>query len=361
VSIRLRAAVLATAAAALLVSAATAPARADAATVRVYFLQGETFSPVTRDEPAGPAIVSDTIAALLQGPDKRETKAGYGTSIPDAATLLSGSVNARRKRVELHFDAHFADDPDDPAGQDDLSLYGARLAQVVYTATGLTGLKQVNVAVEGRRTLKLTRDDFDPTRFHEPAAPKPTGPAPTDVRSVQSALIRLTYLPPDGATGAFDDRTQQAILAFQSWEGLGRDGVVGPQTAARLATASPPVPLGRGGGRRVEIHRAKGVVLLIDAGTVVRAIHTSTGQGGDDPDLGTPPGSFKIYRKEQRSWSVPFSTWLPYAAYWDRGWALHGYPDVPSAPASHGCARLPLSEAPVVFAFVSIGTPVRVF
>jgi lipoprotein-anchoring transpeptidase ErfK/SrfK len=350
-----------TATAALLVGAATAPARADATTARVFFLQGEKLSPVDRDVPAGATIVSDTIAALLAGPNKRETKAGYGTSIPDGVQLLSGAVNASRKRVELHFDAHFADDPDDPAGQDDLSLYGARLAQVVYTATGLTGLKQVNVAVEGRRTLKLTRDDFDPTRFSEPATPKATGPAPTDVRSVQSALIRLTYLPPEAATGTFDYRTQQAILAFQSWEGLGRDGVVGPQTAARLATAAVPVPEGRGSGRRLEVHRAKGVVLLIDSGRVVRAIHTSTGQGGDDPDLGTPPGSFKVYRKEERSWSVPFKTWLPYAAYWDRGWALHGYPDVPSAPASHGCARLPLPEAPVVFAFVSIGTPVRVF
>lgn len=360
----MRTPILATALAAvvaLLAGAAAAPADAGAATVRVYFLQGETFSPVTRDEPAGATIVSATIAALLDGPSKRERKDGYGTSIPDGTTLLSGRVNAARQRVQLHFDAHFADDPDDPAGQDDLSLYGARLAQVVYTATGLTGLKQVNVAVEGRRTLKLTRDDFDPTHFSEPVTPKATGPAPTDVRSVQAALIRLTYLPADAATGAFDYRTQQAILAFQAWEGLGRDGIVGPQTAARLATAPAPVPVGRGAGKRVEIHRARGVVLLIDAGTVVRAIHTSTGQGGDDPDLGTPPGSFRVYRKEVRSWSVPFKTWLPFAAYWDRGWALHGYPDVPAAPASHGCARLPLPEAPVVFAFVSIGTPVRVF
>jgi lipoprotein-anchoring transpeptidase ErfK/SrfK len=347
--------------AAVLAGAGAAPALAAAAPVHVFFLQGERFSPVDRDEPAGATIVSDTIGALLRGPNRRETKAGYGTAIPDGVTLLDAKVNAGRKRVELRFDAHFADDPDDPAGQDDLSLYGARLAQVVYTATGLTGLEQVNVAVAGRRTLKLGRDDFDPTRYTPPAVPKPVGPAPTDVRSVQAALVRLTYLPPDAATGAFDYRTQQAILAFQSWEGLGRDGVVGPQTAARLLTAAVPVPVGRGSGRRLEIHRAKGVVLLIDAGRVVRAIHTSTGQGGDDPDLGTPPGSFRIYRKEERSWSVPFKTWLPYAAYWDRGWALHGYPDVPAAPASHGCARLPLPEAPVVFAFVSIGTPVRVF
>jgi len=102
-------------------------------------------------------------------------------------------------------------------------------------------------------------------------------------------------------------------------------------------------------------------MLLISGGRVQRAIHTSTGRGGDSADLGTPPGSFKIYRKELNSWSVPYSVNLPYAAYWDRGWAIHGFTDVPNYPASAGCARLPLSEAPVVYEFARIGTPVRVY
>jgi hypothetical protein len=152
----------------------------------------------------------------------------------------------------------------------------------------------------------------------------------------------------------------QAVLAFQAWEGLARDGVVGPQTTKRLGAAVSPLPLSRAPGRHVEIYRQRGVVLLIDGAKLVRAIHTSTGIGGDDPDLGTPPGTWKIYRKELRSWSVPYKTWLPYAAYWNAGWALHGYADVPARPASHGCARLPLVEAKVVYDFVSIGTPVRV-
>ena len=78
--------------------------------------------------------------------------------------------------------------------------------------------------------------------------------------------------------------------------------------------------------------------------------------------MGTPPGAFKIYRKEQQSWSVPYRVWLPYAAYWDRGWALHGYKDVPNYPAS---ARL---RAPAADSrrrssttFVKIGTPVYVY
>ena len=81
---------------------------------------------------------------------------------------------------------------------------------------------------------------------------------------------------------------------------------------------------------------------------------------GDSPDIGTPPGKWKIYRKELKSWSVPYKTWLPYATYWNGGWALHGYADVPARPASHGCARLPMPEAKIVYDFAPIGTPVRV-
>ena len=162
-------------------------------------------------------------------------------------------------------------------------------------------------------------------------------------------------------TGTFDYRTMQAVMAFQGWTGLAQDGVVGPQTSAKLQTAGRPQPLDRTSrGRRVEIYRAQGVVLLIDSGRVVRAIHTSTGFGGDSTSTGTPPGKWKIYRKELRSWSVPYKTWLPYAAYWVGGWALHGYADIPAHPASHGCARLPMPEAKIVYDFVSIGTPVQV-
>ncbi len=113
-------------------------------------------------------------------------------------------------------------------------------------------------------------------------------------------------------------------------------------------------------GRRVEIYRAEGVVLLIDNGKVVRAIHTVDRHRRRQPGTRHAARLRKIYRKEVKSWSVPYKTWLPYAAYWVGGWALHGYADVPARPASHGCARLPLVEAKYVYDFVSIGTPVQV-
>jgi lipoprotein-anchoring transpeptidase ErfK/SrfK len=96
-------------------------------------------------------------------------------------------------------------------------------------------------------------------------------------------------------------------------------------------------------------------VLLVEDGEAVRAIHTSTGSFGR-----TPAGDYKVYAKSLYSWSVPFHVWMPYAAYFHGGIALHQSPDVPSYPASHGCVRLPDGEAQRVYAFVELGTPVSV-
>jgi lipoprotein-anchoring transpeptidase ErfK/SrfK len=51
---------------------------------------------------------------------------------------------------------------------------------------------------------------------------------------------------------------------------------------------------------------------------------------------------------------------MPYASYFRGGIAMHQSPDVPSYPASHGCVRLPSSEAQRVYAFADVGTRVVV-
>jgi lipoprotein-anchoring transpeptidase ErfK/SrfK len=319
-----------------------APAAAQAATARIYFTKGEQLAYVQRDVPKGPTAA---LKALFAGPTAAERLKGYGTVIPMGMTLTSAKVSGDRVDIVLSGSLKTGE----PA------QFGARLAQVVYTATA-AGPDEVRMAGK-----TYTREDFGPEPFSEPEPPARKLPQPANAKAVQTKLIALGYLPTTGAaTGTFDYRTQQAVLAFQGWSGLDRDGVVGPKTLAKLNTAGRPLAIDRGPGRRVEIYRARGVVLLVSGAKVVRAIHTSTGIGGDSPDVGTPPGRWKIYRKELRSWSVPYKSWLPYAAYWVGGWALHGYADVPNHPASHGCARLPLVEAKIVYDFVSIGTPVRV-
>jgi len=60
------------------------------------------------------------------------------------------------------------------------------------------------------------------------------------------------------------------------------------------------------------------------------------------------------------SWSVPFSSWLPNASYFDGGIAFHEYADVPPYPASHGCVRVPAPEAKRVYRFAAINRVVIV-
>ena len=174
-------------------------------------------------------------------------------------------------------------------------------------------------------------------------------------RGVQRRLAMLGYLDPSDTTASLGDATEQALLAFQGWEDLTRTGTVTGETQLALFAAARPRPRRPTLERHVEIFRDRGVLLMVEGREVRRVLHTSTGVGGI-----TPVGDFRVYAKSLMSWSVPFQVWMPYAAYFKGGIAMHQSPDVPSYPASHGCVRLPEGEAERVYRFVSVGTPVFV-
>lgn len=50
----------------------------------------------------------------------------------------------------------------------------------------------------------------------------------------------------------------------------------------------------------------------------------------------------------------------PAGAIFTSGVAFHDYAEVPAYPASHGCVRVPLSEAATVYTFARLGVPIRV-
>ncbi|MCC6223666.1 MAG: murein L,D-transpeptidase [Thermoleophilia bacterium] len=189
-----------------------------------------------------------------------------------------------------------------------------------------------------------------------PAAPALRyGSRGADVRRLQQELVRLRYLPSGTANGVFGERTWHAVVAFQGWQRLGRTGVVDRRTWAALGRAGVPRPWG-GLRRGVEVDVARQVLLLVRDGVAARAIHISSAA----PGHWTPRGRYSVIRKEVLSWSVPFSSWMPYANYFTGGFAIHGYASVPSYPASHGCIRVPMQEAPAVYAAASYGSPVWV-
>jgi peptidoglycan hydrolase-like protein with peptidoglycan-binding domain len=178
------------------------------------------------------------------------------------------------------------------------------------------------------------------------------GPA---VVALQRKLARLTFFPAHHASGYYGLRTEQAVMAFQGWNNLTRDGVAGGSTFAKLKNAKIPRPRTRA-YRHVEVHLKAQVALLVANRKVIRTIHVSTGRTG----LPTPAGSFRVYLKQRMSWSRPFQTWLPLASYFHGGYAFHQYPDVPGYPASHGCVRIAKGDASVMWYFATVGTPVLV-
>jgi spore germination protein GerM len=345
--------------------AAEAPApQPPSQTIRVYFVKGEQFAPVERHVAPNDsaAVAARAVEWLLAGPDEAERRSGVETTIPTGATLESLSVDDGTVTLEL------AGMPTASTAAD-VSLRPARAAQIVYTLTDVPGVERVLINVDGteRATFvgsdlvvrgPLDQDDLStPVRLAPQAERLPAGPAPVNITGVQKRLAALRYLPSGAATGAWDYRTRQAVLAFQSWHGLVRDGIVGPQTLAALETATRPEPGSTDGGRRIEVHRAKGVVLLIDDRDVLRVVHASTGAAGYE----TPTGTYSVFRKETNSWSVPYQVWLPYASYFNGGIAFHASDEVPASPASHGCVRLSAPEAPFVYEFAAVGTPVVVY
>jgi hypothetical protein len=170
--------------------------------------------------------------------------------------------------------------------------------------------------------------------------------------------VALRFLPSGAVNGTADYRTQQALIAFQAWNGLARDGVAGTQTMARLGAVARPRPRAQQiTGHYAEIFRSLGVTLFVNHGRLVRAVHCSTGR----PGLATPAGRFSVYMKSRNWYSTEYHSWMPYASFFTGGCAFHAYPDVPAYPASHGCVRLSAPEAPWVYGFLPLGTPVIVF
>jgi hypothetical protein len=340
----------------------TAPTPPAAQRVKVFFVKGEQFAARTRAVPPGKAPATVAMEALLAGPTAAERAAGIDTTLPARSTLGSLSVRAGTATVNLSRARA-------PSTAFDVSLRPARAAQIVYTLTALPTVKQVLIRVNGldratfigsKLALKGSLDKHDLSKpITLPAQPHqvPKGHAPADPGGVQKRLVSLGYLPAAAVTGTWNARTSHAVIAFQAWHRLARDGIVGPQTLAALENATRPTPASTLGGRRVEIYRAKGVTLLVQNGKVVRALHSSSGKRAYE----TPAGSFSIFRKERNSWSVPYQVWLPYASYFNGGIAFHAYPEVPAHPASHGCVRLPVPEAPFAYSFMSIGTRVAVY
>ena len=305
---------------------------------KVWFLEGPRPIAVERAAPGIPGIVR----SLVAGPTKRERARGLRTAIPSGTAVRD--VRIARRVVTVDLAARFT------AGRDEPSLR-ARVGQLVRTVRSVPGVLGVRVRIEGGVPVGLF-PGYDLRGTVTKALADERAP---DLRGVQRLLVDLGFMAPTGITGQPGDETTVAVLAFQKWAGLPRTGALDPTVTSALVRASRPAPALRKPGRRVEILLGRQVAYQIVDNRVLRVFHVSTGAGG-----ATPSGSFRVYRKERMSWSVPFSTWMPWASYFVGGIAFHAYHSVPTYPASHGCIRMIARDAPLMYSFAAFGTPVDV-
>jgi PKD repeat protein len=170
------------------------------------------------------------------------------------------------------------------------------------------------------------------------------------VRILERRLAQLHYTT-RGVDGFYTYDTADAVMAFQKLNGLARTGRVTPDVWRRLQYARTPLPRYRS-GHHFEVNKTKQVLFEVNGGRVIRIVHVSTGATGN-----TPVGAWHIYSKVAGT--------LPSGMYdsnfFLRGFAIHGYPSVPSYPASHGCVRVPNWVAPMLFASSYYGEAVYIY
>lgn len=215
-------------------------------------------------------------------------------------------------------------------------------------------------------------DEGSPPRAEpEPAGPsaalKP-GQSNARVLELQQRLRDLRYWvgEPDGVYG---DLTAQAVMAFESAEGLPRDGVAGKQELDRLADAEV-VTARNATGDVIEVDERRQLLIFIDDGQVRWVFHTST---GTEKPYEAPGGGTNLADTPNGRWTMSWQVngwrdgalgrmWSPKYFHSD-GIAIHGYPSVPAEPASHGCVRVSIEAMDFIWEhdLAPIGSEVHVF
>ena len=173
------------------------------------------------------------------------------------------------------------------------------------------------------------------------------------VRFMQQRLASMHYLVPEN--GRYDGGTARAVLAYRKVNRMRRTMSASRTILLRLAA-------GQGGfqprygnvGKHVEADLGRQVLALINPdGTVFKTLHMSSGK----PSSPTVVGTFHFYAKTPGRNAKGMLD----SNYFIRGYAIHGYPEVPSYPASHGCVRIPNANAAFVFRWIQVGDRIDVY
>ena len=197
-----------------------------------------------------------------------------------------------------------------------------------------------------RITVSQAGADSDSTRLYVVRAGAHSGSRGIGVRALQRRLKDLGYITP--VNGYYGDSTSRAVLAFRKVNGFGRLTSANRKVFTRLARGGGGFKLRYpGAGKHAEFDWSRQVLVLANKGRPQVIVHTSSGK----PSTPTVFGHYRFYRKQPGT----NSHGMYYSVYFVGGYAVHGYPSVPTYPASHGCIRIPIPSAKRVYGWIGLG------
>jgi hypothetical protein len=172
------------------------------------------------------------------------------------------------------------------------------------------------------------------------------------VRLLERRLVALRYRLV-GIDERYDFRTGDAVIAFRKVQRMTRTTGVDAAVWRALARPIRPRPRSATKGFHIEVDQTRQVLYTVKGGRVTHIIHVSSGK----PSTPTHDGTFWVSRK-----IAGFSPHdLYYPSYFDGNRAIHGWPDVPSYAASHGCVRVPYWHARWIFRLATLGARVLIY
>jgi peptidoglycan hydrolase-like protein with peptidoglycan-binding domain len=172
------------------------------------------------------------------------------------------------------------------------------------------------------------------------------------VRLLQRKLKSLGYV--IGQPGVYDARTSRAVLAFRKVTGMARTTDASTEVFRRLARGAGAFKVRfPQQGKHVEADLSLQVLALIRGSKVQRIYPISSGK----PSTPTILGSYRVYSKTPGT----NAKGMVYTSYFRGGYGIHGYAEVPTFAASHGCLRTPVPDAISIFRWIAYGDYVDVY
>jgi L,D-transpeptidase catalytic domain/Putative peptidoglycan binding domain len=169
---------------------------------------------------------------------------------------------------------------------------------------------------------------------------------------LQRGLRSLGYAVP--VTGRYDGGTARAVTAFRKVQGWARTGHASTAVYGKVFRRRGRFRLRHPrAGRHVEFDWSRQVLVLANRGRAWRTYHASSGKASTPTVFGT----YRFYSKTPGTNNVGMVD----SNYFIGGYAIHGYPSVPTYPASHGCIRIPIPNARDVYNWIPLGMRIFVY